>query len=511
MRPDGREGDGAHDRAARNIAASAVRGSAATASSGAVTLILGLSRAVLLARLLPPADFGLFALAVFFNSTVNQLRSMGLHSAFLHRQDRSDVATSTYFLIRMGLLVVSGSVLVILAPVIGRFYPTMPMLSTIIVVCAALSILQGLNAVQESILARDLRFPTIARNRVVASAVTTVVAPLLAWQGFGVWSLLAEVGAGEVARSVLLWGPGRPWRPRFGWDPSVARSFLRYGKRLWVSANLDSLLHRFDDFWIGTMLGEVSLGFYSRAYEFGQYVQRALGNPFSVVLPTFARLQGDRLRLSQFFFRTTSLLVRLVGVAGLTLVVLAPQAVRLALGERWMPMVVPLQLMLVSSLTRLVAQVANELCMATGKPDALVRARFIQLGFFVPAVIFSSSVAGVTGVAAAALATTLLGIVILFRQVKHVVDFSTRRLFFWPIVAVALAALSVPLLSDLWMDPPWFALVAEVGFALTTYTVLLWAIERDQFIDGYRLVRRLLKSQDASSTSPAEPGTDRTR
>src|SRR5690606_28345597 len=107
----------------------------------------------------------------------------------------------------------------------------------------------------------------------------------------------------------------------------------------------------FDDWWVGTFLGSNPLGFYSRAYEFARYPRRAIANPvLSVFFPAFAQLQDDRERLSRAFFRPTSLMVRAGGLLSLIFVSVAPEFIRIFLGEKWIPMQLAFQLMIVYTL-----------------------------------------------------------------------------------------------------------------------------------------------------------------
>jgi PST family polysaccharide transporter len=297
--------------AGRDAAARAVRGSAHNATAAAITMSLAAVRTILLLRLLSPAEFGVYALAVFFNDLAMQLRAVGLESAMVQRREASDETIATYFMLRVGTLFGTVAVLLAATPFIVGFYPDMPMLGTIIAVYACGSLLHGPSTVQETLLVRRLDFPRIARIKVATSASMTIVAPLLAWYGFGVWSLVGEYLAAELARAVLVWGPYRVWTPRFGWDAEAAPSMLRYGVGVWLGQSLNFLLQNLDDFWVGTTLGKVELGFYSRAFDLGTYAQRGLWTPLNVLLPLFSRLQDDRLRLSKSFFRILSFVVRI--------------------------------------------------------------------------------------------------------------------------------------------------------------------------------------------------------
>lgn len=210
------------------------------------------------------------------------------------------------------------------------------------------------------------------------------------------------------------------------------------------------LLDRFDDFWIGTWLGEAPLGLYSRAYEFAHYPRRLLANPLvSVFAAVFAQLQDDRLRLSRAFARAAYVITRtsLVAAGGFALVL--PEFIHFVIGDQWQPMLVTFWLMLIYAVLDPVLMLIHHLLLATGHPQALQRANFFQLLFFAPAVVLLGSLWGINGVALAADGMLVLGVAVLYPTLKRLVDFSTLRLLFQPLLVGGLALAAAWFLSML--------------------------------------------------------------
>ncbi len=424
------------------IAGQAVRGSLYSVAASGVTISLGFLRSILLARLLLPEHFGVVTLALFYIALAAQLRMLGFDPALIHRKDINETVLGTYFTLRVTTLVLSVALIAGVSPLLSRLYPTMPLLGWILIALAGIEIPKGLSTIQETWLSRNLAFRPLAITDVVASVTMTVVAPLLAWQGWGAWALVGEQASGILARFGMTWLVFRRWGPRPGWDRSIARWFWNYGRAAWRAANLAFLLDRFDDFWIGTSLGKTPLGYYSRAYEFARYPRRVLANPLvSVLGPVFARLQGDRLHLSQAYFRLMSLLVRSGFLVGGLAVLLIPEFVFYVLGAKWLPMVRTFQLMIIYVLLDPLLMATNNLLMAVGMPQAVARVRVAQLIFFVPAVVVAARWAGIEGVALAADGMLMVGFALLHHAARQHVDYSLVRLFGWPTMGAGLGAL----------------------------------------------------------------------
>lgn len=478
------------------IALQTVGGSLYSVAASVVTLSLGFIRAVIMARLLLPEHFGVTTLALFYLNLASQLRAIGVDNALIHRKDPDDDVLATYFTMRMGQVAVSVVLLLALIPLLGRLHSDLPLLPTVLLAYVGIGIVKGFNSVQTTILSKRMAFRQLAITDVISSITMTIVGPIMAWLGFGVWSIAAEMGSGMLSRAAAVWLVYRAWRPRLGWNGQLARWFWNYGSKIWVSTNVSFLLDRFDDWWIGTYLGSIPLGFYSRAYEFARYPRKAIANPvLSVFFPAFAHLQDDRQRLSRAFFRPTSLMVRAGALLSLILILIAPEFVELLLGERWLPMVFTFQLMIVYTLLDPLLVAASNLLAATGHPGMIARTRVIQALVFIPAVAILGPRLNIEGVAIAADLMVFVGAVLLFRHTRQVVDYSHRILWFWPVVGILLTAgLTVALTPLLQGYSLWAALALKMSFITVSYLGLLWITERRQLLTGWRMIWGLVRS-----------------
>ncbi len=429
-----------HGSGTPTLADRAIRSSTYTIGASLVTLTLGFVRSVLLARLLQLEHFGVVALALFYIGLAAQLRGLGLDIAVIHRQDADEPFLRTYFSLRFGLDLLVFGLLSVLVPLLQRAYPQMPEAGAVLGILVFVYLLSNLSQVQETLIRKNLAFSQLAVTDIAASVIMTVLAPLTAWLGWGVWALVIEQLSGIGVRFILTWGPFRQWNPRFGWEKQTARWFWEYGRPTWVASNLSYLLDRFGDFWIGTALGKISLGLYSRAYEFAHYPRRVLANPLvTVFTPVFARLQGDRLRLSQAFFRAAYVILRsgflVAGAFGLAM----PEFIQYVIGGKWQPMLWAFRLMLIYTALDPLVMLINNMMLALGRPHEVRNASVIQALFFIPATILGAWLWGINGVALAADGMLVVGALRLYRPLRQVVDFSFARLVIWPTLALAIA------------------------------------------------------------------------
>jgi O-antigen/teichoic acid export membrane protein len=479
-----------------SVAARTVRGSAYSTGASVVTLGLGFVRSVLLARLLAQEDFGVVALALFFLSITNQLGGFGLTSALIHRTEDLEEAVPTHFFLSIGFGILTFALVILASPILLHFYSEQPQMVWALLGFSAVDLFRAVNATPQAVLYKELEFGYIATVDVVSAVLMTIVAPLAAWAGLGFWSLVVERAVGVITRSTMLWVIRRPWRPRWHFSTSMARWFLRFGGFVFASRGLTFLLDQFDDFWTGTVLGPTQLGYYSRAYEFARYPRRVVANPvMTVFFPTFAKLQHNRLKLSQAFYRVISLIVRVGFLFAGAFMLVAPEFIRIFLGERWMPMVFTFRLMLIYTLLDPILNAAGQLTVAVGAPQARTWTKLAQLVFFVPAVIVGARAWGIDGVAVAADLMLLVGMVGLFPQLRKWVDFSARRMLGFPLLGLALG-LAAGFLVEQRLAPSsdWISLLIKAVAFTLLYVAVMLLFERKEYRRNLQLLLEVIQS-----------------
>lgn len=481
----------------QTIARQAVRGSIYNISAAGITLVLGLIRSILLTRLLLPEYFGVVAFATFYVALAAQLTSFGFDQALIHRQAADDSVRNTYFGLRFGSASLTLILLVIAAPIISRLHPEMPLLGWLILAVGSINTVGAMSYVQETILSKELAFRQLTTIDVTASLVMTIVAPTLAWVGAGVWALVAEQASGILTRVFMSWFVFRRWVPRFGWDRSIASWFLAYGKSAFVASNLGFLTARFDDFWIGTTINDVQLGYYSRAYEYAQYPRRLVANTFiNVFGPIFARLQDDRLRLSQAFYRAAYLILRLSILVSGAFALVMPEFIHILIGDRWLPMLPTFRLMLIYTLLDSLMQLCGALLFAAGRPRQVQFVVMAQAAAFIPGVIVFTSLWGINGAALAMNIMLAAGGIVMYLSLRRVIDFSINRLFLWPLIAFLAAGVAGAFFESVWQPTNvWFAAAGKLLLFGGVFSITIFLGERRDALQAIRWFQSILKSR----------------
>ena len=463
----------------------------AVAASGA-TIGLGFIRTVLLMRLLGPQPFGEASLAFFLAMFLVPFSTLGVDGALIQKKVAGEEAYSTHFLLRMIFGAITLGFSFLAAPLLRRYYPAI--IVNLFLVFLGINLFAASYSTPGAILRRDLRFGPIAALNLFASLAMTVTAPLLAYFGAGVWSLVAEQAAGSVIRWFGLWFVFKPWKIQLRFYLEEGKSLLKFGYQFSFSNLLGILLDRFDDFWTGSILGASALGYYSRAYEIAQYPERVLATPITnVYFSTYAALQEKRTELSRAFHQSSWLLTRAGFLIAVLLAAITPEFTLLLFGKVWIPIVPVFRLMLVYILLDPLNVSLGYLLIGVGRPDLLSRIRLAQLALFVPAVALLGRAGGISGVAIAADVMMLSGLAALIVASRKYADFSLREIFALPVVASILSA--IPALAIDRFIPvqnPWVMLISKSVAISLIYLLVVYSFEKEALKRYLHLARQLV-------------------
>lgn len=322
----------------------------------------------LLARLLGPEVFGLVALAGIFLAFVQIFTDQGLSAAIVQRQELDPEHLDTAFWINVGtgiLLTVFG---IAAAGVVANIFNE-PQLAPIVRWLSLSFLFSAFNSVQSAILSRELAFKSLAIRTLVANFIGGVVGVVMAFQGFGVWSLVGQQLVNGLVAIFVLWRVS-DWRPGLNISAKHYQELFAFGIND-VGFNVFNFFsRRGDDLLIGYFLGHVALGYYTIAYRVLLLMTQLLISTTSkVALPTFSRLQQEPERLRRAFYTATQLSSLVAVPAFLGVVVLAPELVQVLFGSKWLPSIPVMQVLSFAGVLQSVSYFNGSVIVAMGKPS----------------------------------------------------------------------------------------------------------------------------------------------
>jgi PST family polysaccharide transporter len=365
---------------------------------------------IVLARLLVPEDYGVFAVALVVLSALLSINELGVSLAVVRwptdpRRIAPTVATmavagSTFL---YGVAFFSASAV---ADALGA-----PAAKNVIILLAISMIIDGAASVPAALLTREFQQGRRMTADLAGLAVNTAVTITLAVYGYGAYSLAFGYLVGNLTTSAVIY-VSAPYRVWFGFDRSIVRELLAFGIPLAGSSLLVFGVLNVAAVVVGSQLGAVALGFFTLAFNLSSWPV----NMFSmavrrVAMPAFAQLADDRERLQDSFARSVALLMAVTLPVCTLLAVLALPVVRVVYGGRWAEAADALRWLAVLGSARIVAELAYDLLVAAGRSRAVFVIQGVWLGVLAPALVVGAHLGGIEGVAFAhaAVAVAVVG------------------------------------------------------------------------------------------------------
>ncbi len=347
-------------QATKGIAWTATQTWGARAFSFLITLVL--------ARLLSPDSFGLVAFATVFISFAQIFLDQGFGDAIIQCQklEREHLDTALWINILSGILLTAIGILV--APLIERIFNKAE-LAPVIGWLSLTFLIGSLSSVQQAILKRNMAFRRLALRSLAATIVSGFLAIIMAYFGFGVWSLVAKVLANSIVYVILLWNAS-DWRPGINVSVRHFKEIYRYGINIMGGNFVDFFSRNSDNFLIGSFLGTTALGYYTLAYNLMATMTDLLVSvPNTVIFPTFSRLQSESAKLKQAFYEVTQLQSIFAFPFFMGMLILAPDVIILLYGQKWSPSVPVTQVLMLMGILFSIFYFYGNVLKSIGKPS----------------------------------------------------------------------------------------------------------------------------------------------
>ncbi|MAQ85206.1 MAG: hypothetical protein CMH12_18430 [Maritimibacter sp.] len=307
--------------------------------------LVRLGTLVVLARLITPSEFGLFAAVMTVVNISEILGNVGLAPALIQRKDIDRVDMMTAQTLSVCLATTFTVLVWLFADAIAALF-VMPAIVPYLRAVAVIFFMQGLTALAKARMSRDLHFSKAAKvaSASVVLGYSAVVLPL-AWLGWGVWALvIAQIGQSLV--TLLLYSLYYPPLLGFRFSLSSARRLLSFGIGYSSSTAVARIAGEADYVIVGRLLGAEALGVYSRAFLLIVQQTKRLGQTFSFVLfPVLSSIQDQQERLESGYGRSMTGAVFGAALITVPVCILSEWIVLLMLGPQWTAAVVPFALL----------------------------------------------------------------------------------------------------------------------------------------------------------------------
>lgn len=383
---------------------------------------------VILARVLEPRDFGLLGFALMCTSFVERVGQIGIGPAVIQQKTIDGDMLKTAHVVSIFFGVLSSIIIWAAAGPMSAFFSQselVPILQVLSIGC----LLEAYAATPDAILQRNLRFKEIMIAENLAYFVSMAgVATILAWRGFGVWSLVVATLILKAVRLILLLVYSRNtyagvYRHAYGLQLA----------RMGVGFSLGRILNFFslqgDNFVVGRMLGVDALGLYSRAYQLMTLPAMYVGQVFErVMFPVMAQKQDAIEKLKIEYLLVAEVIALVALPAGVTMFLLSREIILVAFGSRWEAIIPVLSVLSFGVFFRTAYKCSDTLVRSLGAVYHYAARQGMYTAMVVGGAWCGARVGGVTGVAAAVVIAVAINYVSMTRLSKRMINLSWAEL-----------------------------------------------------------------------------------
>ena len=476
----------------------ALHGTFFVAINSYASILVAFVTGIALARILDPADFGLYRISLFFLDLFGRSKEFGLDKALIHKQGNLEKSFRTHFTLQLLFSLLTLVLVLIFSPFLGRFYRSE--VSYFIVILAFFSLFQALSTTQKVSLEKNLNFSTTAAIDVTSLVLSSTISVVLAFRGLGPLSLVLGYGLNFFFNFTLLWII-RPWKVPMSdlilWDVQEIKWILKFGSFLFLGGLTTFILYKYNDFILGTFLSAAALGYYSRAFNYAQIPTSLITSVISkVALPTYSALQNEKEKLAGTFEIVLKSIVRVSFPLSLVLYMVADDFTVFVLGPKWIPMIPIFRILLIYGVFRSIFDDLGELFTAVGKP------KIVSIYLFFQAFILLFLAPYLTGLYKAEGAAISLSLVLALGVILGY--FFLRKILKIRVASVLLPTITVCFLTmicfkyvvfkfSLNFPDPFLSLVTKLGVFATFYLIIMALIDGKSFVKDVKFMLAHLK------------------
>ena len=327
-----------------------------------VTLIVG----IVLARILSPDDYGIISIVTVFITLCEVFVNGGFSTAIVQKKEADKSDFNTAFYMSFGMSVILYLLLFFAAPYIAKFYER-EILKNVIRVLSIKLVITSLNTIQQAYLQRLMKFRKFFIATIFGTVISCGVGIIMAYRGCGVWSLVAQYLTNTIVDTIILcfvcgWNPGLKVSRKkakeiysFGWKVLCTNLVPTIGN------NLRSLL-------VGKKFGSEELAYYDQGRKYPALLVDNVNSTIQkVMLPTFSRMQDNKLELKNALRTSVRLEVYLLSPILVGFAAVAQTFVSVVLTSKWEAAIPFIWIFCANYFTRPIESSCHQALLAIGK------------------------------------------------------------------------------------------------------------------------------------------------
>lgn len=392
-----------------------------------VTQVLTIGTTMVMARILTPAETGLFFVANAIVLLADNFREFGISNYIIQERSITRAMVQCAFTVTCGLSLVMGGGFFLGAGFIASFYGE-PDLKRLVEAATLSFLVIPFATPVLSLLRRDLAFRALAMINIAAAVGNAAVTIVLGIAGFGAMSYMwGYVVANVLTAVVAFWFLPALWMYR----PSLTdvRRLLSFGMASCSVTLITMAYELLPRLAFGKILGFDAVGLYSRAITVCQLPDRAIVSALQpVVLPAMAGHVREGGGLKPAYLRGFELMSAVQWPMLIMLALLADPVVKILLGSQWGAVPPLVRLLAIGTMALAPAFLTYPVLVASGRIRDTVYISLISVPPSILLVILAAKTYGLWAVAASLLVIAPLQMLVSLLFIRRAIGLTFAEL-----------------------------------------------------------------------------------
>lgn len=345
-----------------------------------INSVLQIGYSAVMARLLEPAAFGLIAMAGVVLRFGQYFAQMGVGSALIQKNELTENEIKAGFTSSL-LLGAFFTLLTWFAAPLALYIFKSNEVIPIVRILGFSFLLGGLSITSVSLLRRKMNFKATAIGEIISYIFGYAgVGLIMAWQGFGVWSMVGAALSQKIVSALIFYLFERhSLKLVFKWE--YYQPLYAFGGRVSIIGFLEFIYGSMPTFFVGRWLGAELLGIFNRAYYIVNLpMQYFTGSLSRVLFPSLSQIQAEIPRLKKTYLTATQLLALILIPVCIAISISAKEIVLILLGDKWLQAIPVLQVLALITPLDLLTHLDGLVCEATAKLNVKIMIMSLQIG-----------------------------------------------------------------------------------------------------------------------------------
>ena len=461
------------------------------------SLFLQVVSSIIIARVLNPSDFGLIGILSVFSSLGNVFIGSGFGQSLIRKKSVGNIELSSVFYLNIFLGILIYFLLLLLLPVLSEFFGILELASIgkwyfLIVPINAIGL------VPFALINRELRFKSLAILSVIASLISGLLGIYMAFNNFGVWSIVIQNCTFNLLRSLGFWLINK-WIPLARFSAQSIKSILPFSINLMITGMIGNLFNNVYSLYIGKIFSPIELGFYNQADRFQKVPSGTISSVVqSVTYPVLSKIKADITLLRKSYYKIIGILFLLTLPAMTILFINAYDLFDLILTEKWSRSADYFTFLVIAGVFYPLSSFTLNLLNVTGNGKILVRLEIARKAVLVVS-IFLAMNHGIRGLLLSMVLYSLVQLLINLhwstKEINTNVSAVLRHLFpvaLAGILSVSFVLFFMPKLVDYHSI---FRIIIKSSLYVFFYSVILFMSNPRALRDGMEVYKKIVRNR----------------